>query len=704
MRLSLLIASLFFLTASPSFALNCQNVKKLTSVMVDKHFFYEKFDNKLSKRMLKNIIKGWDSNKLFFLKSDVDSLKRKFSVKMDDFVKKNDCSAIEEVFKTYSQRFEEIQPVIDKWITTKHNFKVDENVELDADKVPFAKSKKELEERWRKRIKLQILQGLKITNLKEVTSNLQKSFKLARKRHVKLDYDSILGDALNAFATSLDPHTEYYTPDKLERFRIETRLSLEGIGATLRNEYGYTIVAGLVPGGAAAKSGQLKVKDKIIAVAQGSKKPVNVIDMDLNDVVKLIKGQRNTEVRLTVLRNPTDKKPVVISIIREKINLVDKQAKAEVIDVTSKPAKTSKEKTKEYRVAVINIPSFYLDFQARVQNKPDYRSLTKDVKNLLGHLKKDRVDAIVLDVRSNGGGSLEESVTLTGLFIKEGVVVMRKNEGAYPYPHEDKDPRVHYDGPMVVMIDRQSASASEIFAGAIKDYRRGIVVGNTKTYGKGTVQNLEDLSASLGALKVTTSKFYRPSGVSTQLRGVESDIVIPSILDQFDIGEEFTDYPLPWQKIAAAKNLRKEMANLTLPYIRSLKTRSMSRVKVDEDFKKIDEAIKEFIEKKSKRTLVSLKDKSKAEKKDKDDEEESDDEFSFADNQIDIVKDIALQEAVRIATDYARLIKGDKKLDDTYEFPKVLKAKAKELALEKKSTKKIVKNNVKNKKDASAQK
>ncbi|MEZ4741310.1 MAG: carboxy terminal-processing peptidase [Bdellovibrionota bacterium] len=648
-----------FFTSQAANAIDCREVRQLTSHYLRLHFSYNTFDDELSTRTLENFIKAWDPGKVYFLKSDIDNFHKKYAKKIDDMISEGNCSAIDEIINIYSKRFAERHKIVPKLIEQKFDFTKDEHMVIDRKTLKWATTSEEINDRWRKRIKFQYMQ-LKgtIDSDKEIRSKLHKRYKLATKRHNELTSDDLYAIFLNSFSSSLDPHSDYLPPEQLEDFRISTRLSLEGIGAVLRSEDGFTTIQSLVPGGAAAKTGKVEVEDKIIAVAQGNEAPVDVIDMDLREVVKLIRGPRGTEVRLSLVRQEgSAAKKYIVSIIREKIQLQDRAAKSYTYEIE---AKEPKGKPKTYKIGVLNLPSFYMDFEGRQAHKVNFRSSSVDMKKEIIKLKKKNIDALIVDLRSNPGGSLDESIKIAGLFYNEGPVVQIKGVDKEPLVSKDEDGTTLYDGPLVVMIDRQSASASEIFAGAIQDYGRGLIIGDTHTFGKGTVQNLSDLPAKLGAIKVTISKFYRPSGGSTQLKGVESDIVLPSLADHVEIGEKHYDYALAWDKIPQAKH---QQFNSVKPYITTLKDLSKKRIDKDADFKKIIANIDEYEKNKEKRTRVSLNEK--GEKELSEAETADDDDIAPAkDDKGNIIPDLKndayLKETLRITTDYVRLLAKQK--------------------------------------------
>lgn len=654
--LFLVTASVTNLVASsPAYAaLNCKDVRQLVGLYFKLHFEQHNFDDELSKRTLDNYLKAWDPGKVYFLKSDVDALEKKYATKLDDMIMDADCKPIEEVVRLYSQRFDERQKLISTQVAAKHDFTIEEYMPIDRKKIEYATTTEEIAERWRQRVKFQLLQ-LKATmgEVEKAREKLQKRYQLAEKRHRELTSDDMYSAFLNAFSSSLDPHSEYLPPEQLEDFRISTKLSLEGIGAVLRSEDGFTTIQSLVPGGAASKTGKVKVNDKIIAVAQGPEAPVDVIDMDLREVVKLIRGARATEVRLTLVREEEGKAvQLVVPIIREQIQLKDRAAKSQIYSVNVTEAGAPR----QYKVGVIELPSFYMDFEGRQNREKGYRSSADDMLVEINKLKAANIDAMIVDLRSNGGGSLDASIDIAGMFFDKGPVVQIKDMRGATSVQTDDDGKTQYKGPLLVMINRQSASASEIFAGAIQDYQRGLIVGDSHTFGKGTVQNLNDVD-KLGAIKVTISKFYRPSGSSTQLKGVESDIVMPDILEEYEIGEKFYDYALPWEKIQDSEYKKAAAFALPPPSLQKLREASATRVKADKGFVKIAEAIAEFKKNETERSRVSLKEDNtkKDDKKDqeKDKKPETDEEEP---EKLPLTEDHHLQETLRVAGDYLQLL------------------------------------------------
>jgi len=667
-------------SAQSAFALNCQQARQLVAVYFKMHFSYHDFDEELGRRTLDNLIKAWDPGKVYFLKSDVKDFEDKYSHKLHEMVMDSDCRAVDDVTKTYAKRFGERQKVINDWIDAKHDFKLDESMLIDRKKLDYASTTEEISERWRERVKFQLIQ-LKAT-LKDVDKareKLHKRYQLAAKRQNDLTSDDMYTIFLNAFSSALDPHSEYLSPESLEDFRISTRLSLEGIGAVLREEDGFTVIQSLVPGGAAANTGKVKEGDKIIAVAQAEEPPVDVIDMDLREVVKLIRGTHGTEVRLTLVREDSGKATqTIVPIIREQIQLKDRAAKSRVVPVTLQDPGGAQRTVK---LGVIDLPSFYMDFEGRQNHEKNFKSSSADMQAELTKLKAQNVDGVVVDLRSNGGGSLDESIDIAGLFTDQGPEVQIKDTRGATFVQKYEDGKVSYTGPLVVLINRQSASASEIFAGAIQDYQRGLIVGDTHSFGKGTVQNLNDIDEKLGAIKVTISKFYRPSGSSTQLRGVESDVVIPDVMDEYEIGEKHYDYALQWDKIPATEY--RHFGEVTPEMLKPLREASKIRVSSDKGFEKVFAAIKEYKAGEDSRSKVSLKEdapennpkdlkadaksakdkkvalkdiKDKADKKGKDKKKAAAVDDDDDEEKAPLAEDFQLQETLKIAADYIQVM------------------------------------------------
>jgi carboxyl-terminal processing protease len=474
--------------------------------------------------------------------------------------------------------------------------------------------------------------------------------------------DELLETYLSSLTSSLDPHTSFMSPGTLENFEIGMRLQLDGIGASLKGEDGYTTVAELVPGGAADKDGRLQKKDRVVGVGQGAEgEIVDVVDMNLNEVVKLIRGKRGTIVRLKVI--PVGQTvPKILDITRAKIELKDSEARGEVIEEGKKPDGTP------YRIGVINLPSFYMDMAGARQGQAEYKSSTRDTKRLLDEFRQKGVDCVVLDLRNNGGGSLPESISLTGLFIDTGPVVQIKDADKRVQQYDDVDPGVSWEGPLVVLTNKFSASASEIVAGAIQDYHRGLVIGDNATHGKGTVQSLLDLgrqlfqrlpnAPSLGAIKITMQQFYRPSGKSTQLEGVKSDVELPSITTHLPVGESDLDHAIAFDKVPAAQF--QSSGRVSDETLKLLRERSIKRIGENDEFRKVEKDIAQYQKRKNEKT-VSLAESEFArqwnEGKAAEDEEKKLEETTDPRRPV-VKRDFYFNEAMNVTVDYLTSLAG----------------------------------------------
>jgi carboxyl-terminal processing protease len=464
---------------------------------------------------------------------------------------------------------------------------------------------------------------------------------------------------LSSMTQSFDPHSSYMAPSTLDNFNIQMKLELDGIGASLRAIDGYTVVQNIIPEGAAAKNGGLKPEDKIVGVGEGTSGPMeDIVDMKLNDVVKKIRGKRGTVVRLEV--DPADNSGrKTIAITRDRIELKDSEARSQIIDRGKKADGTP------YHIGVIQLPSFYMDMDGARVNLPDYKSTTRDVRRLLEDFKTKNVDAVVIDLRWNGGGSLTEAVNMTGLFIDNGPVVQVKGSDGRTQPYKDSDPGLVWEGPLVVIINKFSASASEIFAGAIQDYGRGIVIGDHSTHGKGTVQQLFDLGNALfrlrevpnmGALKLTIQQFYRPGGDSTQNRGVVSDVELPSLTTQLDVGEADLDYALKFSQVDPLPHDNFHMVDSRM--LDALRQRSQNRIGTSEYFTKVNKEIGHYKKIKDRKTVTLNKEKFLKEREELDNDKEQEKLFDAMTDPTRPVYDLNGygKEALDIVADYLDLL------------------------------------------------
>lgn len=454
------------------------------------------------------------------------------------------------------------------------DFTLDESLETDREKAPWAKNEAELQELWRKRLKDEVLR-LKLASKepKAIEELLTKRYKNQQKRLQQTRSEDVFQTYVNSFSQTYDPHTNYLSPDNAENFDINMSLSLEGIGAVLQGDNEHVKIVRLVPSGPADKSKQLAPADKIIGVAQGNKEMVDVIGWRLDEVVKLIRGKKGSTVRLEVIpasNAPNDLSSKTVTIVRESVKLEEQAAQKSILNL--------EHEGKPFKLGIIEIPAFYIDFKAYRAGDPNYKSTTRDVRKLLAELQQEQVDGLVIDLRNNGGGSLQEATELSSLFIPQGPSVLVRNNDGRVDVLEDDNKGVFYQGPMAVLVNRLSASASEIFAGAIQDYHRGLIIGG-QTFGKGTVQTIQPLNH--GELKFTIAKFYRVSGQSTQHQGVLPDISYPAEYNTKEIGESALPEAMPWDSIKPAINLGPDPFK---PYLKTLEKRHAQRTKHNPDF------------------------------------------------------------------------------------------------------------------------
>ncbi len=571
------------------------------------NYAYKRVDlnDELSSKIWDAFLKDVDYGHLYFTESEIKSFE-KYRYKVDDNLLDGDLTAPYDVFnmflKKYKKRAESISSILEK----PFDFSKDESFETDADKITWAKSENELDENWQKLIKSQAL-DLKLSGKADSTiaKTLKNRYKNIDKYFSKIKSEQVFQIYMNAFAESIDPHTNYFSPANAENFKIDMAQSLEGIGALLTFENDYVKIAEVIPGGPAFKGKQLAKDDRIIGVAQGDSNAfTDIIGWTTEEAVKLIRGPKGSIVRLQVLAasEPASAPAKEYRLVREKVKLEDQVAKSEIIPI--------KQNGKDYKIGIITIPLFYRDFEGAQKREDDYKSTTRDVNNFLKKFETEKVDGLVVDLRNNGGGSLTEAINLSGLFITKGPVVQQREATGEIQVHEDTDPTQNYTGPMVVIVNRFSASASEIFAGAIQDYKRGIVLGE-QSFGKGTVQSLIDLNQflpketeKLGQLKLTMAKFYRVTGSSTQHKGVTPDIEFPSGFSAKEYGESSMPNALPWDQINSTKfNIYPDL-NQTI--LASLKGNYDKRLKTDAELIKLEKELMEFKRLKEK-TLISLK-------------------------------------------------------------------------------------------------
>ncbi len=526
-----------------------------TKFLANWHYKDTSLDNELSAKIFDRYLDLLDPNFSFFLAKDIETFEP-YRLKMDDALQHSDPTPAYDMFNVYVDRVRERVEFARAQLKEPMDFTIDESYFWDRSETKWAKNEAELNEFWRQRVKNDYLR-LRLAGKEDegIIETLDDRYENLDRRITELNSDDIFQFFMNAFAQSIEPHTAYMSPRSSENFEISMRLSLEGIGALLGRENEYTSIASVVPGGPADKEGQLKAGDRVTAVGQGRDgKMQDVVDWRVDDVVELIRGPKQTVVRLEVLPEDAgiDGPTHIIEIVRDEVKLEEQAAKSRIIEIPG-------ENDKVVKVGVIDLPVFYLDFNGRAKNLPDYRSSTRDVRKLIDEMKAEGIEGLIVDLRNNGGGSLLEATTLTGLFIDEGPVVQVRNSSGRISTEEDTDPGMAWQGPLAVLVNRYSASASEIFAAAIQDYGRGMIIGET-TFGKGTVQNLVDLDdyaptsdvGKMGQLKITMAQFFRVNGGSTQNRGVEPDIHFPSAGDPHEYGERSLDNALPWTSIPMA--------------------------------------------------------------------------------------------------------------------------------------------------------
>ena len=571
--------------------LNGLVVRGIVEQFVSMHYSQKPLDNEMSSKIFNLYLNRLDPAHFYFLEDDVDKF-RKYELRVDDMLQRGDVNLALDIFERFKIRLSERLAMMEEFMGEDFDFSVDDNWILERKDQPYPHSTEDARKLWRTKIKFDLL-TLKLgdTSLKDGKERLMKRVRGLWKDFSQYENDDVVSMFLNSMAAAYDPHSSYLAAQELKNFDISIKLSLEGIGAVLRWDDGYTVINSIVPGGAAARQGKLKTDDRIIAVAQGENAFESVIDMRLNNVVKLIRGKRGTKVGLQILRK-TKKgfDTLKIFIVRDKILLKDGEAQSSIFE---QPAATeNKNKQEPLKIGVIKLPSFYVDFNDRRKNPKNFKSSSRDVKS---HLKKfvvENVDGVILDLRNNGGGGLDEAINMAGLFIGlNPIVIVRQSGGRRVTVHRSRE-RVAYKGPLVIMLNRYSASASEILAGAMHDYQRALLVGDTTTFGKGTVQNIFQLPEGYGALKVTIAQFYRVSGWSTQSRGVETSIILPSLNNVREIGESTLDNALPWRSIDQVSYRPKGSFKSVLPALKQL---SKKRMKDSKYFQNVDKDVHEFM-------------------------------------------------------------------------------------------------------------
>jgi carboxyl-terminal processing protease len=532
-----------------------RQVARLTTQFVERfHYARQSIDDKLSEQVLKNYVEALDGNRQYFLEPDITYFSR-YRHTMDDVLETGDVEPVFDIFRLYRLRAQQHLTYALTQLEEQPDFSIDEQFLFDRKDAPWISTPQEMQENWRKRVKNDVLSLVMADKTwPEAAEILRKRYERVLKRINALDSDDVFETFMNAFARTLDPHSSYLSPRQSEEYRIQMSLSYQGIGASLQLEDEMVRVLNVIPGGPAAIDGRLKASDRITAVGQGDGEMIDVVGWALDDVVQLIRGPQGTVVRLQVLpaEAPPGSAEEILTLTRDKIKLEEQAAKSEIREV--------ERNGRTFKLGIITVPSFYQDYDARRMGDEDYVSTTRDVRRLLEELNDAGIDGLIMDLRGNGGGHLSEATELTGLFIDTGPIVQLRDTSGRVEVLPDRDPTVAYDGPLVVLVDRFSASASEIFTAAIQDYRRGIVIGQ-QTFGKGTVQNLYPLDQyarrvaepGLGQLTLTIGKYYRVTGGSTQNKGVVPDIALPSSVDPDEIGENSREGALPWDQINATR-------------------------------------------------------------------------------------------------------------------------------------------------------
>lgn len=596
-----LFSLLFSFTVNATASLHSEPVHKQTLAEITEslrlgHYNRIKLDDELSSSILDQYLKDIDPGRSYLLQSDIDEFEQ-YRLILDDKIRDRDLTAAYHIFNRLQLRIEQRLSYAIQQLENgeEFDFSSEDELETDRENAPWAKGNAEIDLLWDLRIKSAML-NLKLAdkNQAEARKVLLKRYRNQLKRSQQVNNEDVFQSFANAYTKQYDPHTQYFSPRKSENFKINMSLSLEGIGAVLTSENEFTQIVRLVPAGPAEKTGQLKASDLIVGVGQGEEGEMeDVVGWRLDDVVQLIRGPKGTTVRLEIKTPEREDAPTrIVKIVRNKVKLEEQAAQKKVLDI--------KHMGEDFRIGVIEIPAFYIDFAALQRGDEEYKSTSRDVEKLLHELQKEQVDGIIVDLRNNGGGSLREANDTVGLFIKHGPTVQIKDSTGRVERLRDRNPKVAYYGPLAVMVNRLSASASEIFAGAIQDYNRGIVIGG-QTFGKGTVQTL--LPLEHGQLKLTHAMFYRISGDSTQNRGVLPDISFPTLYDPEIIGESALDQALPWDQVRSAPHGTYQGIQ---PFLSQLENRYQTRIQTDPDFIFMFEQVNHLKEIKDENSTIPL--------------------------------------------------------------------------------------------------
>jgi carboxyl-terminal processing protease len=579
-----------------------QTANMTAQILTRYHYKTMPLDDAMSEKIFDRYLKSLDPGRLFLLQTDIDQF-TPARTKLDDAINNGDLRIPFAMFNLYEARYYERMAFARKLLVQGFDFAQDESYQFDRSKEAWAKGEAELNDVWRKRVKNDWLR-LKLAGKddKSIRETLAKRYETSLARAARIKSDDVFQIFLESYANAIEPHTDYLGPRDSANFGIAMKLSLVGIGAVLQERDDYTTIRELSPGGPAIRSEKLKVGDRIVSVAQGSAALVDVVGWRLDDVVALIRGAKASTVRLEILPADAgpDAKTKIVSLVRDQIRLEQQAAKKSIITV--------KDGAASHQVGVIALPTFYMDFDARSRGDNNYNSATRDVAKLLEELKKEKIDNVVIDLRNNGGGSLAEAIELSGLFIGKGPVVQQKDAQGKIRIESDTSNVPVWTGTVGVLINRGSASASEIFAAAIQDYGRGLIIGEP-SFGKGTVQTMLNLDQmahiekpKFGELKMTVAQFFRINGGTTQLRGVTPDISLPTMTDPTTFGESSYDNALPWVQIPAADYRMLGDVKAVLP---QLQIRHESRIAKDRDFQFLNEDIAEITAQR-KKNMVSL--------------------------------------------------------------------------------------------------
>jgi carboxyl-terminal processing protease len=625
------------------------------------HVAAGKLDDIKSQRALKLFLKALDPMKIYFLQSDIAEF-NKYGDQIDDMVRSGDMSVAYTIYRRYLERLEQRTAMAQQILDQPLNLDDHEVIVTDPDASQYPVNDAEARDRIRRQIEFSVLSFKDDKSEAGPIEDLKRRYRRLATSRQKLTDNDLLEIFLTSVTSSYDPHTTYMSPDSFDDFKIQMRLNLEGIGAALLDKDGYTVISKVIPGGAADKHGMLKAEDKIVSVGQGSEGPItDIVDMNLRDVVKLIRGPAGTVVRLGVKPGGTGE-TVTYSIYRAKVELEDSAARSQILTVPTSDG------AGQIKVGYIDLPSFYMDMEA-AGTKTDYRSGTRDVRLILEKFRNSQVDVVMMDLRVNGGGSLTEAISMTGLFIDRGPVVQVKEPGGRVQTHFDESPGTAWDGPLVVVTSKFSASASEIFAGAIQNYNRGLIVGDPATHGKGSVQTLIDLGEvlfgsgsdkRLGALKLTIQQYFLPSGESVQKRGVAADIILPSLTQHMDVGEGDMDYPLEYSTVPRAPH--RVLSQTPPDVVTALRAQSAARVEKNAEFTDALRKIEIYRKQKEEKFTSLNKAEFEARRKEIDAQREEEKEILDQEDRKEVVfkRTYYTEEVLNIARDYVEQLRQRK--------------------------------------------